>query len=124
MALVTYDPHLRDNKGASRLAGAAKRLGFQGKVKDRATFADIRTYVLKKKIPVIVNWFSVNEGHYSVVVDIDGTHITLRDPETGRARRMPLNEFEAVWFDFSPHDVRTPKSLVAQRMIVIANLGI
>jgi predicted double-glycine peptidase len=116
---VNYDPRLLDKKGASSLAQAAKKLGFHASVKDNSTLKDVRDHVLKRKVPVIVNWFSETEGHYSVVVHIDEKSIVLADPEIAGLRRMSLQEFEAVWFDFSPHDLRTPKALVVKRMIVI-----
>lgn len=109
----------KDNTGAKRLADGAKSLGFQAFVKDNSRLEDVRHYVLKKKVPVIVNWFSETEGHYSVVVDIDKKQITLRDPETGGLRKIPLKTFEDIWFDFSPHHIRTPNSLVVKRMIVV-----
>jgi len=120
--LAKYDKkkmNREDNTGANRLANTAKSLGFKSFVKDNSNLKDIRKYVVGKKVPVIVNWFSKIEGHYSVVVDINDKQITLMDPETGGLRKMPINLFEDIWFDFSPHYIRTPKSLVVKRMIVV-----
>ncbi len=109
------------NKGAtaSDLIRVAKKLGFNGMIKDSASLADIKKYVLNKKIPVIVDWFSHDDGHYSVAVDIDNKNIYLQDPELGALRMMDLKTFKRVWFDF-PGDFMTSKNdLILRRMIVI-----
>ena len=61
--------------GASKEKGAwlikaAKHFGFQVFSKENSSPADIK-YFIKKKIPVIVDWFLEDDGHYSVAVDID-----------------------------------------------------
>ena len=56
---------------ARNLLKAAKSLGFKGFVKDFSKITDIKKYVVQKKIPVIVDWFSRDEGHYSAVVGVD-----------------------------------------------------
>ncbi len=62
--------------------------------------------------------FSGNDGHYSVVVGINKTHIFLQDPEIGKIRSMKIKDFMRVWFDFtgdylkSQHDLRVRPLLV------------
>jgi ABC-type bacteriocin/lantibiotic exporter with double-glycine peptidase domain len=102
----------------AKIVEAAKALGFRAFQKDGASIADIQKWV-KKGVPVIVNWFSVNEGHYSVAVEVTKKSISLMDPELARVRRMSVEKFEHFWFDFSPVSKRTRKSLVLKRMIVI-----
>ena len=104
-------------RGPSLVEGA-KKLGFKAFLKDEAEVSDIRKWV-EKGIPVIVNWFSVDGGHYSVAVGLTKKFIFLMDPEIARVRRMPMETFEEVWFDFTPEHRRTRKSLVLRRMIVI-----
>lgn len=60
----------RYGMGANGFRRAAKKFSFKILIKDFADFSDIKFY-LKKKIPVIVDWFSVDNGHYSVAVGID-----------------------------------------------------
>ena len=105
--------------GAEGLLKAAKTFGLEGFVKDFAEFKDIRTYVLGKKIPVIVDWFYWDEGHYSVVVDLDGKTISLRDPALRGIRRMSIKTFKRVWFDFPGNFLRSKDDLILRRMIVI-----
>lgn len=105
--------------GAHRLVKALNHFGLKGLVKDFATLADIRRYVRKRRIPVIVDWFSTNDGHYSVVVDITRTHIVLQDPELGRKRTMDLHTFNRVWFDFPGRAIRAKCDLNIRRMIVV-----
>lgn len=104
---TTGTPH----KGMIR---ALRTYGFDSKVKHtKTTFDDLRTLVIKKKLPVIVNWYSVfnppASGHYSVVVDINKKNITLMDPEIRGLRTIPLDEFKKLWFDFDEDlDFRNP----------------
>lgn len=104
---------------AKGLISAAREFGFRGTIKEFADLKDIRRYVIQKKIPVIVQWFSVDEGHYSVVVDIDKENIYLQDPEIGRMRSMRLDAFKRVWFDFPGDFLRAKSDIVVRRMIVI-----
>lgn len=115
--------HISD-KGvtAGQILKAAKMLGLKGYVKDLATLDDIKKCI-RKKIPVIVDWFSAytlpGGGHYSVVVDIDKENIYLQDPEIGRMRAMRLSDFKSVWFDFDTDYPEKKEEFFTKRMIVI-----
>lgn len=109
----------KDGVGAAGLLRAARALGFTGFVKDSATFADMRNYVLRKKIPVIVDWFSEDEGHYSVIMDINERRIVFADPEFGRRRTMPLAVFKRVWFDYVPNVPKKKSDFVIRRMVAV-----
>lgn len=103
---------------------AAKRLGFNVFMKKNSSLADLRQFI-KRKIPVIVDWFLEDDGHYSVVVDIDKKNITLMDPTLRkiliyvRRRKMPLDYFFRVWFDFPGNYIKNPRDLVLRLMLVI-----
>jgi predicted double-glycine peptidase len=75
--------------------------------------------LLKKGIPAIVDWFSTDEGHYSVAVGVDKSNIYLQDPELGRIRKMKREDFQRVWFDFPGDCIKSKKDLIVRRMIVI-----
>lgn len=105
--------------GVQGLLKAAKKFGLRGLVKDFSEIRDIRGYVLKKKIPVIVDWWSVDEGHYSVVVDINKENIYLQDPEWGRVRAMKIQTFKRVWFDFPGDFLRSKIQLNIRRMLAL-----
>jgi len=132
MILGYYGLHIQEKKlgklagcsavhgtSAKRLLDAAKEVGFRGIIKNSADLKDIKEYVVKKRMPVIVQWFSVDEGHYSVVVDIDSENIYLQDPELGHMKSMRLETFKRVWFDFPNSYLRSKNELVLRRMIVI-----
>lgn len=104
---------------AARIVRAARKLGFHAEVMDLSTLNQLRKLVRYQKIPVIVDWFSTDEGHYSVAVGMDRKNIHLMDPELGGIRTLPLKDFERVWFDFSPPVMRSARDLVLRRMIVI-----
>lgn len=105
--------------GALGLVKAACELGFRAKVVDRASMVQLRRLVNIKKIPVIVDWFSTDDGHYSVAIGFDRKKIYLMDPELGGVRTMNLGDFERVWFDFSGPVLRSPSDLYLRRMIVV-----
>lgn len=104
---------------ASGLLKAASHFGFDGFIRDFSDIKDLKNYVVKKKIPVIVDWFSVDEGHYSVVVDINKKNIYLQDPEIGRIKSLSINKFKTAWFDFPSPYLKSNKDLIIRRMIVI-----
>lgn len=93
-----------------RLVAAAEAYGLAGTWKKRGTIEEIRALV-EKGVPVIVNWFATDEGHYSVVVGVSDTHVTLNDPETGRRLRLNYETFRRVWFDFPPPWIVKPSNL-------------
>ena len=103
---------------ASGLVQAARILGCNTRIKNNATFADIRVY-LKRKIPIIVDWFSVDDGHYSVVVGMNQRKIYLQDPEIARVRAMNLLTFKRLWFDFPHNHLRSKRDLIIRRLIAI-----
>lgn len=107
-------------KGTSKegLIKAAKHFGFEVFSKEKSTFKDIR-YFVKRKIPVIVDWFFEDEGHYSVVVDIDKKNIVLMDPALKGKRKIPLEKFFRVWFDFPGKFIKEKKDLILRLMLVI-----
>ena len=105
--------------GGEGLVKAARKLGFKAFIKDFAGFGDIRKYVLIKKIPVIVDWFSENEGHYSVVAGIGRGHIYLQDPEIGGIRKMDLVTFKRVWFDFPGEFIKAKRELIVRRLLAV-----
>lgn len=106
------------------LIKAAKHFGFQVFLKKKSSLDDLR-YFIKRKIPVIVDWFFEDEGHYSVVVDIDKKNIVLMDPTLRkiliyiRRRKMSLEKFLRVWFDFPGNYIREPKDLILRLILVI-----
>ena len=109
----------KDGTSAKRMVAAAREAGFSAMVKDNASFSDIQKW-LRKKIPVIVDWFSVDEGHYSVAVKLDRKYIWLADPETAKIRKMDRKIFFRVWFDFHGDALRTKDDVILRRIIIIS----
>jgi len=104
---------------AKNLLKAAEKLGFKGSIKDFSEIEDVKKYVQKKKIPVIVDWFSQDEGHYSVVVGIDKKNIYLQDPELGRIRKLDIETFKRVWLDFPGRFLKSKNEIIIRRLIAI-----
>ena len=76
-----------------------KFLGYHGFWKENGKIKDLE-YFIKLGLPIIVNWFSCLEGHYSVVVGLEKGNIVLMDPEIAKARKVPVKVFEKIWWDF------------------------
>src|SRR5262249_33582675 len=106
---------LTEGTPVNGLLRAARACGLRAYKKDLADFDDIRRLVNEERVPVIVDWFSTDEGHYSVVVGIDDENIHLQDPELGHKRSLRLETFRRVWFDFNGPYPRTPRDMVLRR---------
>lgn len=100
------------------LIKAAKHFGFDVFSKEKSSFNDLRHFI-NKGVPVIVDWFSEDEGHYSVVVDIDSKNIVLMDPEVNGERKMPLEKFQRLWFDFPGKFIKEPKDIILRLIIAV-----
>jgi predicted double-glycine peptidase len=115
---------LNEGVSAEGLKKAAQNLGFSVFIKENAELSDIRFYI-KKGIPVIVDWFCEDDGHYSVVVGIDKNKITLMDPQLRkvfifvRRRVMQVKTFFRVWFDFPGDYIESSKDIILRMMIVV-----
>jgi len=109
------------------LIKAAKHFGFKTFLKKNSSLKDLE-YFVNKKIPVIVDWFAEDDGHYSVIVDIDKKNVVLMDPALRklliyiRRRVFPRETFFRVWFDFPGKFIKNPKDLVLRLMLVITPL--
>ena len=120
------DPDLGVNDEA--IKKVAQALGLNVEIKNNAEFKDIEGW-LKRKVPVIVNWFSrgrydypeddVADGHYSVVVGLDEEYIYLQDPEVGRVRKIGKEDFLRVWFDFSTEHITNWEDMIVRQLIAI-----
>ncbi len=113
--------HLAELTKTSRKTGCwekdivktAKRFGLNGYVKQNSSIKELKRLV-KKGIPVIVDWFSPEEaGHYSVVVGFEKNKILLADPHFGKIKKHKIDWFEERWFDM-PFD-----GLLIREIIVI-----
>lgn len=103
---------------ARNLVRVAQSFGFKAVIQDECTFQNIAAY-LRKRVPIIVNWFSVDDGHYSVVVGLDTNYIYLQDPEIGKIRKLSRKTFMRVWFDFRGNYLKSRDRLVLRRIISI-----
>jgi predicted deacylase len=105
--------------GAEGLVQAARKLGFHARIKDFCDLDDLHEWVNRKKIPVIVDWFAFEGGHYSVVSGIDEENIYLEDPSLGHRRALKLSTFKRLWFDFPSNYLQSKDELIIRRMFII-----
>lgn len=102
---------------AEALVEGAKKFGLDAYFEDNVSVEKIKEMV-NKDIPVIVDWFKEDDGHYSVVIDVNDTELQLMDPETGEKVWMVWEEFVPTWFDFKIGD-KDHKHLINRRAIFI-----
>ncbi len=108
----------------SGLVKAAKHFGFKAFLKKNSSLKDLE-YFVNKKIPVIVDWFNEDDGHYSVVVDINKKEDVLMDPALRkiliyiRRKVFSRETFLRIWFDFPGDHINSPKDLVLRLMLVV-----
>ncbi len=120
------DPELGTDDAA--LKKAAESYGLEVEIENNASFGSIRRW-LDRGIPVIVDWFTrgrkeygdeeVPDGHYSVVVGLDDSHIYLQDPEIGGLRTLERDDFTRVWFDFKPAFINSWDDMIIRQLIAI-----
>lgn len=95
----------------------SEKFGLKGYVKQNSSIKEIKQ-LAKKKILVIVNWFSPEEGgHYSVVVGFEKDKIVLADPHFGELKKHKIDWFEDKWFDFI--GPASKNNLLVREIIVI-----
>lgn len=102
-----------------RLVRAATRLGLRVKFAENGTWKVLNDYINHKRLPVLVDWFVVNDGHYSVVCGLDKTKIWLADPDSGKVIKMPWKVFRRVWLDFEGDYLPVKKKLSLRWWMVI-----
>jgi len=107
-----------DGTPGENMVEAARHFNFHARLIDNANLSKVSEY-LRRKVPVIVNWWSGDDGHYSVVVGLGRTHILLRDPERNALHRIKREVFERCWFDFKTGMPAQRRGLVVRRMILI-----
>lgn len=98
----------------------AQRHGFYAKFIEDGTHALLSSWVNDRKIPVIVDWWSQDDGHYSVCVKLTSKKIWLVDPELGKVRRMDWKTFQRNWFDFEGDLLRKSADIRLRGMIIIS----
>lgn len=100
------------------LVRSAKLFGLEAFWRKNCRLGDLELFV-KKEIPVIVDWFFEDDGHYSVVAEINKKNITLADPATFKFNKIPLEKFYRIWFDFSGSYIKKPQDLILRSVIVV-----
>ena len=109
------------------LKKTAEHYGSKVEIKNSAEFTDIEEW-LKRKVPVIVDWFTrgradypdseVADGHYSVVAGLDDEHVYLQDPEIGTMRTISRDDFMRVWFDFRGKYITSWEDMIIRQIVV------
>ena len=104
-----------DEKG---FKNGLKKLRLKFLIKSNSSLKILGNF-LEKKIPVIVDWFSEDDGHYSVVVGLNKNFIFLADPEIGKIRKIDLKIFKRIWFDFPENKIKMPKDLILRWLLAV-----
>jgi len=98
---------------------AIRKIGFNGFCKDNSSIAEVKKFIAKG-MPVIVNWFSPEQGaHFSIVVGFEKDKIILADLYLGKLRKLPLETFKDRWFDHMPYPIKSLKQFYWVRRICV-----
>ncbi|MBI5064796.1 C39 family peptidase [Candidatus Woesearchaeota archaeon] len=117
-SLIKLCKTTKEGTSIENLVKAAKKFSLSVFIKKNASIEDLKKH-FHQKIPVIVDWFLEDDGHYAIVAKIDKRNIYLQDPSMGKIRKISLKKFNRIWFDFI-HEVPTSnKDFILRRMIVI-----
>ena len=101
-----------------KMIDVAKSLGFDGHVKQHSSMGELKKFA-KKGIPVIVNWFSPEEGaHFSVVAGFQKDEIILADPHFGEFKKHKISWFEERWFDGVPYPLKRVEDMILRGIVV------
>lgn len=107
---------------------ALKKLGFEVKTgtwgsKERC-WRTLNYWINYKNLPVLVDWFSKDDGHYSVAFRLTKNHIWLADPEPRkkqeRTPKIEWNVFMRLWHDFEGDYPRRLKDFDKTRWWAVA----
>lgn len=109
---------VEDGTEPENMVAAARARGFHVFVRAWAELNDLEE-ALRHQQPPIVLWFSVDEGHYSVVVAVSKRFLYLADPEYGRIHRLPRDVFRRTWFDFDTSEYELHTRVYARWMMVV-----
>ena len=93
------------------LIEAAKKIGARVQAKDKGTLVQLKKYIHKQKLPVLIGWFDAEPpdagDHFSVVYHITEKFIYLMDPELHSGKRkMSLKNFLEVWYDYDEDETK------------------
>lgn len=85
------------------ISSAARRMGMNAADIKFRSFGEARKF-LDADIPIIADFQSWNhpgQGHYVVIVSVDGDRVEIMDPNTpGNWRSLSLKEVEERWWDY------------------------
>ncbi len=111
----------QDGTEPNGIVSGAKDLGFAGSYfKSNSSIKEIKDFV-SRDIPVIVLWFSPEEGgHWSVVVGFEDEIIIMADPLLGEFRKMKIPDFLNRWFELDDYPPQSPGDFILRGMVVIA----
>lgn len=102
------------------LIEAAKKLGAEVMAQDKGTIAELKKYIYKEKLPVLIGWFDDTPpdpwDHFSVVYHITEKFIYLMDPQLDSGKRkMSLKKFLELWYDY---DIDETKKIHRWYMVI------
>lgn len=105
-----------ENKDMVRVA---QELGLDAEYKKESSIAELKQFV-DRGIPIIVLWFSPEEGgHFSVVVEVNSDEVVMADSLLGGERRMKIIDFLNRWFELDDYPPQNPANFTLREIIVI-----
>jgi ABC-type bacteriocin/lantibiotic exporter with double-glycine peptidase domain len=113
------------------MIGALNALGATVFEKAGGTIDELKHFIQKERLPVIVGWWSCyganpdfqntmeDEGHFSVIYHISDQYVYLMDPAADAClSRLTLKKFLSLWFDTD-----TPENRRVDRWYIVHNFS-
>jgi hypothetical protein len=85
---------------------------------DWCKLSDIAAWLLMD-VPVIVDYFIDDEGHYSVAVGIKKGQIAIMDPQVAKIVPYATRDFMRMWHDFKGDYPKSKDDYITRRLIAI-----
>lgn len=112
------------------MIGALNAVGATVFEKTGGTIDELRYFIQKERLPVIVGWWSCrganpdfqsmeDEGHFSVIYHISDQYVYLMDPAVDVClSRLKIKKFLSLWFDTD-----TPENRRVDRWYIVPNFS-
>lgn len=107
-----------DGTSPDEIVRVAREFGFQAEYKTRSSIEELRL-LIEQGVPPIVDWFSEENGHYSIVIGIDDEYVTMAEPLTGSTRTLTIKNFLIKWFELDAYPPQDPSNFTLRDIIII-----
>ena len=103
---------------AEQMVSAAQKAGLNAFVMESGTIGILKSFT-DIGFPVAVDWFSEDDGHWSIITKVTDKSVWMIDPEGARIRRFTHEKFLRIWFDYHHEYPLHSMDFVIRQMVII-----